>query len=88
MYERKAKILNVMDEYLLSNPLFCRGGSKCQDSEPDYADSEPNYKGVKMASERWQHHNAIFTQMACTLTVGLLVKYIHFSNLHCIMCQW
>jgi len=24
----KAKILNVMDEHLLSNPLFCRGGSK------------------------------------------------------------
>ncbi len=22
----KAKILNVMDEYLLSNPLFCGGG--------------------------------------------------------------
>ncbi len=24
------KILNVMDEYLLSNPLFCRAGSKWQ----------------------------------------------------------
>ncbi len=26
----KAKILNVMDEFLLSNPLFCRAGSKWQ----------------------------------------------------------
>ncbi len=26
----KAKILNVIDEYLLSNPLLCRGGSKWQ----------------------------------------------------------
>ncbi len=23
----KAKVLNVVDEYLLNNPLFCRGGS-------------------------------------------------------------
>lgn len=26
----KAKILNAMDEYLLSNPLLCRGRSKLQ----------------------------------------------------------
>jgi len=26
----KAKILNVMDVYCLSNPLLCRGGSKLQ----------------------------------------------------------
>ncbi len=47
-------------------------------------DSEPNYKGVKMTSERWQHHNVTFTQRS----VGLLVKSVHFSNLCCIMCQW
>ncbi len=47
-------------------------------------DSEPNYRRVKMASERWQHHNVIFTQRL----VDLLVKSVDFSNLHCIMCQW
>ncbi len=40
--------------------------------------------GVKMTSERWQHHNVIFTQRL----VGLLVKSVDFSNLCCIMCQW
>ncbi len=37
-----------------------------------------------MASERWQHHNVTFTQRL----VGLLVKYVDFSCLCCIMCQW
>ncbi len=77
----KSKILNVMDEYLQSNPLFCRGGVKMVIFTWD---SEPNYKGVKMTSERWQHHNVTFTQRS----VGLLVKSVHFSNLCCIMCQW
>ncbi len=77
----KAKILNVMDEYLQSNPLFCRGGVKMVIFTWD---SEPNCKGVKMTSERWQHHNVTFTQRS----VGLLVKSVHFSNLCCIMCQW
>ncbi len=45
-------------------------------------DSEPNYKGVKMTSERWQH-NVIFTQRL----EGLLIKYVDFRNLCCIMCQ-
>ncbi len=45
-------------------------------------DSEPNYRGVKMTSERWQHHNINFTQRL----VALLLKSADFSNLCCIMC--
>ncbi len=80
-----AKILKFMDEYLLSNPLFLLGGGEGGVKMAIFTwDSEPNYKGVKMASERWQHYNVIFTQRL----IGLLVKYVHFSNLCCIMCQW
>ncbi len=70
----KAKILNVMDEYL-SNTLFCRGGQKRHFFS--------NYRGgggVKMTPERWQHHNVTFTQRL----VGLLVKSVDFSNLFCV----
>ncbi len=31
----KAKILNVMDEYLRSNPLFCWGGVKMEKFSPE-----------------------------------------------------
>ncbi len=47
-------------------------------------DSEPNYRGVKMTLERWQHNNVSFTQRL----LGLLVKSVDFRNLCCIMCQW
>ncbi len=47
-------------------------------------DSKPNYRGLKMTSERWQHYNAIYTQRL----VGLLVKSVDFSCLCCIICQW
>ncbi len=40
----KAKILNVMDEYLLSNPPFCKGGVRMAILTWD---SEPNYRGGK-----------------------------------------
>ncbi len=79
----KANILNVMDEYWLSNPLFCRGvGVKMAIFTWD---SKPNYKGKKGKNDfRKIDHNIIFTPRL----VGLLVKSIHFSNLCCIMCQW
>ncbi len=76
----KAKILNIVDEYLPSNPLFCRGGSKWQFS----AKIQSQIKGVKMALERWPHYTVTSIQRL----VGLLVKSVHFSYLCCIMCQW
>ncbi len=39
--------------------------------------------GVKMTLERWQHHNVIFTER----WVVLLVKFVDFSDLCCIMSQ-
>ncbi len=74
----KAKILNVVDECLPSNPLFCLGGVKIAIF---IWDSEPNYRGLKMTSERLQHHNVTFTQRL----ISLLVKSVDFSCLHCIM---
>ncbi len=79
----KAKIWNIMDKYLLSNTLCCREGSKWQLKCEKWV-SEPNYRGVKITSERLQHHNVGFTQRL----VDLLVKCVEFSNLCCIMCQW
>ncbi len=76
----KAKILNVMDVYLLSKTLFCREESKCQFSPEIWS----QIIGVKMISERQQHHNVMFTQRL----VGLLVKSVDFSNLCCIIYQW
>ncbi len=40
-------------------------------------DSELDYRGVKRASERWQHRYVILTQRL----VGLLLKLADFSNL-------
>ncbi len=54
----KAEILNIMDEYLLSNLLFCRGGVKMA-----ILTREPNYRELTMTSERWQDHNTNFTEI-------------------------
>ncbi len=67
-----AAILNITDEY-----LFVEGGQNDQFKSQDY-------RGLKMTSERWQHHNVIFTQRL----VNLLVKSGEFINICWIMCQW
>ncbi len=46
--------------------------------------SEPNYRRIKMTSERLQHHNVISTQRL----VALLAKSVDFSYRCYIICQW
>ncbi len=76
----KYKILNVIDVYFLSNPLFCKGGGQNDNLHLRF---RAKLQGVKMTSERWQHH-VIFKQRL----VGVLEKSVDFSNLCCIVCQW
>ncbi len=73
----KAKILNAMDVYLQSNPLFVEGGQNVN----FHLRFRAKLQGGK--NDFRQRHNVIFTQSL----VGLLVKPVDFSNLYCIMCQ-
>ncbi len=75
---RKAKILNVMDAYLLSNPLFC----SVYQNVNFHLRVRAKFREVKKnTAERWQCHYAIFAKRL----VGLLVKSVDFSYLCCIM---
>ncbi len=53
----KAKILNVTDIYLLSNPLFLEAGQMTSFT----CDYEPNSLRVKMTLESWQHYCYFYT---------------------------